>query len=461
MPLIRTGPRGSTSFRAASWEEALGLISARLGEIRDRHGPSSVLCLASGGSTGALHNTNALTRRFLNVTGGCTTLSGSYSNGAARAVLPFLLGSRWNASGSDAATMRSAADDHPLGGKSVGHSSRVGDAPKAARGEETGRRDRRHRSAALHDGRACIDLVVAVPSRTPTRPSCWRRSTCCSMTVSSTPRSSMPAPRVSRHWHAMCVEKKAVRRGRLPGRRICAAWRRRRSGVSRAPMPRPARPCSFPGFSIQRVHAGEETYRLAVALQLATGNFGMRGGSTGSMNNCLPTPPVGTIDPLVPAGPARVPVLEWPDLILQGTRGGYPVDIHAVYAAGSNYVNQGGDVHKSIAAFKSLDFAVCHDLFLTPTARSCDVVLPPPLRWRRKTSGFPGSAITCSTSPPRSSCAPPSAPIGIFSVTFPTVWERAAAFPAEEARPSGSTRSSKNPESPIAMSSRERASIWL
>jgi anaerobic selenocysteine-containing dehydrogenase len=42
-----------------------------------------------------------------------------------------------------------------------------------------------------------------------------------------------------------------------------------------------ARPTMLlPGFSIQRVFAGEETFRLAVALQVATGNFGARGGST-------------------------------------------------------------------------------------------------------------------------------------------------------------------------------------
>ena len=43
----------------------------------------------------------------------------------------------------------------------------------------------------------------------------------------------------------------------------------------------------LPGYSIQRVYAGEEPYRLAVALQLATGNFGVPGGSTGSLNNAL------------------------------------------------------------------------------------------------------------------------------------------------------------------------------
>src|SRR5690606_19420917 len=80
----------------------------------------------------------------------------------------------------------------------------------------------------------------------------------------------------------------------------------------------------FPGFSIQRTFAGEETYRLAVALQVATGNFGKRGGSTGSMNNRLPAPVVGVLPvPQLPDLPS-LPVVNWPDAVLQGTGGGYP-----------------------------------------------------------------------------------------------------------------------------------------
>ena len=107
-PLMRIGPRGSTSFREANWDEALGTIAERLAEIRSQHGSSSILSLASGGCLGALHDTSTLTQRFLNLGGGCTTLSGSYSNGAAKAVLPFLFGSRWRESGCDAATIGAA-----------------------------------------------------------------------------------------------------------------------------------------------------------------------------------------------------------------------------------------------------------------------------------------------------------------------------------------------------------------
>jgi anaerobic selenocysteine-containing dehydrogenase len=43
---------------------------------------------------------------------------------------------------------------------------------------------------------------------------------------------------------------------------------------------------------------------------------------------------------------------------------------------GGNFLNQGSDIRKNIAAFEKVDFAVCHEMFLTPTARYCDVILP-------------------------------------------------------------------------------------
>jgi thiosulfate reductase/polysulfide reductase chain A len=41
-PMIRTGERGTGTFREASWDEALDMAAARLRAIRDRHGPEAV-----------------------------------------------------------------------------------------------------------------------------------------------------------------------------------------------------------------------------------------------------------------------------------------------------------------------------------------------------------------------------------------------------------------------------------
>ena len=70
------------------------------------------------------------------------------------------------------------------------------------------------------------------------------------------------------------------------------------------------------------------------------------------------------------------PVLRWPDAILSGRAGGYPGDAKAAYVAGFNALGQGADTGKSARALASLEFSVCHEMFMTPTARMCDVVLP-------------------------------------------------------------------------------------
>ncbi len=75
--------------------------------------------------------------------------------------------------------------------------------------------------------------------------------------------------------------------------------------------------------------------------------------------------------------------------MLEGRKGGYPEDIRAVYCAGSNFINQGSDVGKNVAAFMKADFTVCHELFLTPTARYCDVVLPAAHALEKEDIGIP------------------------------------------------------------------------
>jgi anaerobic dimethyl sulfoxide reductase subunit A len=151
-----------------------------------------------------------------------------------------------------------------------------------------------------------------------------------------------------------------------------------------------ARPAMlFPGYSIQRVFAGEEPYRLTVALQIATGNFGRRGGSTGAMNSLLPGVRVGEIKVPEISGLPEVPITNWPEAILYGRAGGYPTDIHVLYNLGSNILNQGSQIHKSMAALEKLDFVVSHEIFMTPTARWCDVIFPAATPLEKEDIGIP------------------------------------------------------------------------
>ncbi len=72
----------------------------------------------------------------------------------------------------------------------------------------------------------------------------------------------------------------------------------------------------IPGPSIQRNIGGEEAIRLAIALQTAAGNLGVRGGSTGGITwNALPAPRMGAV--AAPPNPVRktFPVYMWSDAV--------------------------------------------------------------------------------------------------------------------------------------------------
>jgi len=387
-PLIRVGPRGSGQFREASWDEALGLAAERLGEVRAKYGPQAVLNQGSAGDTGALHCTYTLLNRFLALFGGCTRLTGSYSAGAAGFILPYLLGSSAREAGFDPATMRHAAMIILWGANLL--ETRMGaEVP--------------HRLAEARRRGAQVVVIDPRRSATAQRAADWWIAI----------RPGTDAAMMLAVLHVLLSEGLARREFALRrsvgfdlleryvlgldgGQARSPEWAAPICGVSAEEIARFARAYAsadpamlFPGYSIQRVHAGEEPMRLAVALQLATGNFGKTGGSTGAPNSYLPGPRVGRLP--VPPGPEQpsLPLLRWPDAVLEGRAGGYPADIRAIYCLGSNFINQGADIRKNIAAFQKVDFAICHDSFLTPTARCCDVVLPSATAFEKEDIGLP------------------------------------------------------------------------
>jgi anaerobic dimethyl sulfoxide reductase subunit A len=402
-PLIRVGARGSGQFRPATWDEALTLTANRLGEIRAKYGPAAILNLASAGSTSALHGTSPLLRRFLNLFGGSTTLTGSYSNGAARFVLPYLFGDQWSTSGFDAATMQYAELILLWGANLL----------EARLGTEINQRlmEAKQRGAQIVviDPRRSETVKHTATWWIPCRPGTDTALMLAVLYVLIT-ENRLDRPFIAEHSVGFDQLERYVL-GQDGSEPHSPDWAAPVCGVPAEDICRLARAYAaakpamlFPGYAIQRVSGGEETYRCTVALQLATGNFGRRGGSTGSLNNRLPTPRVGTLP--VPAlhGQPKVPEVRWPDAILEGRSGGYASDLHAAYSLGGNYLNQGSDIAKNIAAFQKLDFALCHELFLTPTARHCDVVLPAAHALEKEDIGLPwlGNFLTYKTQ----ACAP-------------------------------------------------------
>jgi anaerobic dimethyl sulfoxide reductase subunit A len=374
-PLLRTGPRGSGEFKQVPWPHALDIVASKLSDIKSRYGNEAIFHLGGSGSCrGALHNTYILTLRFLSLFGGYTEATGNYSSAAVSFTAPFVLGK--SPTGVDAGTLQ-FSNLIILWGANIAD-TRMG-CDTEARIQEAKSRG--------------IDIIVIDPRRSasatrlgtqwiPVRPG---TDTALMMAVlyvlidenlvdtGFAEKYSVGLDELVRHV-----------RGLADGKARTPLWAEEICGTPAEAIVQLARQYGrthptalIPGLSIQRTMGGEEATRMAIALQVATGNLGVLGGSSGSPNwHHLPRPAMGRIS--APPNPIQsfVPLCLWPDAILEGKRGGYASDIKAVYNVGGNYLMQGSDIHKNIRAFDKIEFAVCHDYALTPTAQVCDVVLP-------------------------------------------------------------------------------------
>jgi anaerobic dimethyl sulfoxide reductase subunit A len=389
-PLLRTGERGSGSFKEIGWEEALDLIADRLTGLMEKGKESCILPLGGSGSCiGAVHNTALLKERFFRLLGGCTEAAGNYSEQAIEFTSNYLFGG--GHTGLDPGSLRHANLIILWGANIV--DNRFG-CEMEARIREA--RDRG------------VPVMVVDPRRTRTaiRLGTWW------IPVRPGTDSALMSAVLFVLLKEGLVDRGAVNRlssgfggieryitGDADGVEKSPEWA---EGVCGTPAARirdfallygRTKPAALiPGLSTQRTVGGEEAVRFAVSLQIATGNLGVTGGSTGAnVLNKLPKPRCGTIALAREHGGPSIQVYQWPDAVLEGTAGGFPSDIRVLYIVGCNFLSQGSDIAKNLQAFTRVDFSVCHDYFLTPTARYSDLVLPVTTFLERADVVFPRS----------------------------------------------------------------------
>ncbi len=379
-PRQRTGNCGSSNvdFREASWDEALDLVAERLESIKEEHGAASVMQIGGSGSCrGAVHNTGALADRFLSLFGGYTMHTGSYSSGAERFVLPYLFGT--TVSGMDVENLLESRLIILWG-------ANISDTRFGCETE----------NVILEARRQGTEVVVIDPRRTRTVKKLadeWIPILPGSDTamMAAVLYILIKDDLIDRRFIETCSTGFEEIRGYILGvhdrEKKDPEWAEPLCGVPASRIANFARmfggtkPAALiPGLSIQRALAGEEAYRMAVTLQVATGNIGIPGGSSGSnIWGRIGGPEFPSLRraPGSHAADIRgVPVYRWADAVLEGKGGGYPTDVKCLFVVGGNYLCTGSDLQKNIRAFESVEFSICQDLFMTPTARHCDVVLP-------------------------------------------------------------------------------------
>jgi anaerobic dimethyl sulfoxide reductase subunit A len=374
-PLIRTGKRGSGRFREATWGEALDTTAQMLEKLRETYGPASLLCMSGAGACrGVVHNTLFLSFRFLGLFGGFTLLTGSYSSAAASFVTPHTFGTRYV--GLDPATLLNSRFVI-LWGANISV-TRFGCELENYLKELK----RRGVPIIVIDPRKSKTVQKLATKWIPVYPG-TDSAMMAAVVYVLLEESLIDRAFLERYTNGF-AELESYISGGSDGVPKTPAWAEKICGTPADTIrdfalhygnTKPA--ALIPGLSIQRTLGGEEAYRMAFALQAATSNTGTSGGSSGgSIWGTLPPPRMHFISfPDISTQPS-LPVYKWADAILEGTKGGYLRDIKAIYSVGQNYVNQGSDIQKNIKAFEKVECAISHEVFMTPTARYCDVILP-------------------------------------------------------------------------------------
>jgi anaerobic dimethyl sulfoxide reductase subunit A len=393
-PLKRDGPKGTGKFKRISWDEALDEIAEKLKHVKDSYGNSSIFLATGGGYLGALHDGMFAMMRLLTQFGGFSTHYGNVSSeGAVYATKtqyasPFVGNSREDLLNSkfiilwgwDPARMISGTDT-------------IYNLIKA---KESGIKiisiDPRYHDTAV----ILADQWIPIYPGTDT-----------AMMV------SMAYIMIKENLHDQAfIDKytigfdkfKEYVMGDEDGVPKTPEWAERITGVDASIIENLAREyattkpaalmdCQGPARSAM----GEQYNRCAMTLCTMTGNVGRHGGSAGGglmgipyghmfFGARIPPPyknPVETGEKSVRGSldlqdrfVKRCHTNKIFDAILKGKEGGYPFDVKFAWFVNNNFLNQLGNTNKNAEALKKLDYMVISELWMTPTARFADIILP-------------------------------------------------------------------------------------
>jgi len=390
-PLKRVGERGEGKFERTTWDEAMETIVRELKRIKETYGNRS-LFFSGGGHLGALHTIGPLARA-LSMFGGYTTEYGNISSeGPVWAVMTSYGDVMVGNSRDDLVNSRLII---MWGWDPVRMISGTDCVYSIMKAKEAGIRIVSIDPRLTHSGATYADEWIPIIPGTDT-----------AMMV------SMAYVIIKENLHDQAfLDKYTIGFDKFKdyvlgiedGIEKTPAWAEEITSVPAQTIERLAREyaatkpaCLMDCQGPARSAMGEQYNRCAIALTVMTGNIGKPGGSAcgglmgipfGHMFRSAGIP--GIKNPAEAGGPSirgtldlnlrlvrRIHVNKVFDAFLKGTEGGYPVDIKMAWFAGGNIMTQRGNINKGDRALKSLEFIVSQDLFLTPTARYADIVLP-------------------------------------------------------------------------------------
>ena len=391
--------RGMEPFVEISWDEATKLVADELARVKDRYGNGAIFGGSYGwSSAGRFHHAQSQVHRFLNSIGGYSFFKDTYSNAAARRVLPHVVGDMDDLRRSHT-TWANLAEHCELfvafgglptrnsqvnAGGANDHAVRQSLQMLAARGVEF-----INISPVRHD-------LDAVPSATwmPIRPGSDTALilALCHVLITEqlVDRSFVGKYTVGYDRFTSYVL------GETDGQPKSCEWAAVLTDIDAGTIRALARRMASKRtmlntiWAIQRAVQGEQPFWALIALASLLGQIGTRGGGFGIGYSCMNDIGSGRSlfsGPRLPQGhnpvTGFIPVARFADMLLNpngpfdydGVRYAYP-DIHLVYWAGGNAFHHHQDINKLIRAWRKPEAIIVHEQFWTAQAKFADIVLP-------------------------------------------------------------------------------------
>ncbi|QEI04979.1 molybdopterin-dependent oxidoreductase [Pigmentiphaga aceris] len=392
-------PRGSDEYLEIEWDEALNLVAEELQRVRSAHGNEAIYGGSYGwASAGRFHHAQSQIHRFLNGFGGYVRHVDSYSLGAARALMPYLVASMDE-------LVASHTDWDTLAEHTQLFLSFGGVPAKNAQIAVGGTAEHRVRPGLAKMRQAGVRFINISPVRDdidtggevewwPIRPN---TDTALLLALAHTlcVRNLHDTAFLNTHCVGFEVFEQYVL-GQTDGQPKTPAWAAAITGLPAADIEQLAldlaanRSMINMAWALQRAHHGEQPFWALISVAAMLGQIGLPGGGFAvcyGAANLMGSPHRRLFGPTFDQGrnavKAFIPVARIADMLLkpgesftyQGATHTYP-DIRLVYWAGGNPFHHHQDLARLTQAWQKPDTIIVHEQYWTPSAKMADIVLP-------------------------------------------------------------------------------------